>query len=337
MAGDEDRKAPEDAEAEQPAKGAAPAAPEGDAPPAPPAQPAPPAPPAPARPLMSLEVKAKFLTTRRMMKTIQRIALRRSVPAQKVEDIVQQTVAIAWKADLPENPNEARKIVNKMAMIQACKLMGEEPASNFDEYRDDDPDGDDDVRAPVAQRPYDPVVRDGVERLIEIARKEFPNRADSFFEEAAKGTPAAVEAARRGVTEGHVRKERSEIRLFLRKHATKMGLVAVGVLVVVFGDISGWTRVPFMPGRSHTSDFATIHREVERIPNDPVALRARAANLCADADWEACLVDLDAAQALDPQHEETPDEARMRSDAKAELYVNDARPGMPNNSKFPLH
>jgi DNA-directed RNA polymerase specialized sigma24 family protein len=278
--------------------------------------------------------KQAFLLQKRTIKAIHRVASSRSVPEQDYEDIVQQTYAFAWKARLPKDEVPARKILNRIAFVCACRHMGQDPGK-VEEYTEVHSD-DEETRAVAATPPYDPVLHDDVERLLAEGRKEYPNRADAFVESALKGTPANVEAARRGVSEGHVRKERSEIRTYLKKHAGKMGLIGVGILLLVIGDMTGWDRVPFMPRKSHTSDLATIRHELRPVANDPAALRERAARLCASADWDACLIDLDAAQALD-HRDETDAEQQMRQEAMRSLYVQEGAPVPFNNSKLPLH
>lgn len=140
-----------------------------------------------------------------------------------------------------------------------------------------------------------------------------------------QGSSAVDEGRTRGVSEGHVRKERSDIRAFMKDHCGKLGLVGLGILVLVFGDISGWTRVPFQPGRQHTSELATIRHEVAPRPHDAAALRSRAADMCRDVHWEACLQDLDAARAI-ALRPDTEDEERMRLEAMRELTGEEAPP-----------
>ncbi|HEY1698078.1 MAG TPA: hypothetical protein VGG39_38220 [Polyangiaceae bacterium] len=59
------------------------------------------------------------------MKAIRRVALSRGVRYQDRADIVQQTVAFAWKARVPENEAEADKFISRIAFRVACTWMGQ--------------------------------------------------------------------------------------------------------------------------------------------------------------------------------------------------------------------
>ena len=277
--------------------------------------------PEPVRLLMSPEDKDTFLVSDSTMAAIRRVARSRGVPFQDHEDVVQQTCTRAWKARLPADPLEARRVVNRIAHAMACTHTRVDPRGVPQSYEENSEEAE--LAAHAADAAPDAALREQVEMLLDKGRAKFPNRFDSFLASVLGRAPATEEAARRGVTDAHVRKERSEIRQYLQLHGRKMGLLTAATLVIlVFGSMRDWTRSN-VANPDAWSDFRSMRREAPRPAADAASLRIRAADRFRNFAFEACLEDLDAAQAIDGKPD-TADEARMRDEANDALRMNDA-------------
>jgi DNA-directed RNA polymerase specialized sigma24 family protein len=272
--------------------------------------------------LMTLEDKRRFLTARRTLAGIRRVARSRGVLAQDHEDIVQQTCAAAWRARLPADTAGARRVVNRIAFAVACTHMRRDPADGT--CTNDETRGEVALVAHAADPAYEVGVREQVRLLLEEGRARFPNRLDAFVASAVGGVTAKEEAARRGVTESHVRKERSEIRAFLANHGQKIGVIlAAAMVLLVIGSMTDWRRQLHATVADDGSLWTPRIHHAPLAAADAASLRARAAESFREGAYEACLEDLDAARALDGR-EDTVDEAQMRADAMRVLRVDEA-------------
>lgn len=277
------------------------------------------------RVFMSAEDKRGLLTAKRTVAAIRRVARSRGVPSQEHGDVVQQTCARAWKARLPVDPTEARKVVNRIAFTVACMHMRVDPKGVPQSYEEhcETPE----VSACAADPAPDHVLREEVQRLLDKARAKFPKRFDGFLASVLSRSPAAEEAARRGVSEAHVRKERSQIRQFLELHGHKMHLLPAAslLLLLVIGSMHAWTE----SNVTNPDTWSDVH-SVRRVPPPPAmdaaSLRERAAEEFRTRSWEACIDDLDAAKAIDGRPD-TPDETEMRIQANDALRMEDAPMG----------
>ena len=276
---------------------------------------------------MSLDEKRRFLTARKTLSGIRRVARGRGVLAQDVQDVVQQTCAAAWRARLPADAEGARRVLHRIAFAVACTLMRRHPTDAACAYEGTDGEG-----AFVAQGvdpAYEAGVREEVRLLLERGRERFPNRLDAFLASAVDGVSAKDEAASRGVSEAHVRKERSEIRAFLAAHGQKIGVVLVAAMVLlVVGSMTDWTRRLQATSPGDGSVWTPRIHQASRPAADAASLRTRAAERFREGAYEACLRDLDAARALDGR-EDTADEAQMREDATRALRVDEAKEPSP--------
>jgi DNA-directed RNA polymerase specialized sigma24 family protein len=271
--------------------------------------------------LMSLDAKRRFLAARRTARGIRRVARSRGVLAQDREDVVQQTCAAAWRARLPADPEGARRVVNRIAFAVACTFMRRHPASGA---TTDETGGEDAFVAPTVDPAYEVAVREQVQRLLDEGRARFPNRLDAFVASAVDGVTAKEEALRRGVTESHVRKERSEIRTFLAEHGQKIGvLFAAALVLLVLGSMTDWRRQLHATVTDDGSIWTPRVHQAPRPAADAGSLRARAAESFRQRDFQDCLDELDAARALDGL-EDTVEEAEMR--ARAEQVLHGDRP-----------
>ncbi len=303
---------------------------------------APPAPPPvaakPARPRMSDAAKKALLTSKRTVKGICKVAKARSVRKQDHEEIVQSTQALAWKARLPEAEEEALKIIYKIAFIESCRFMGQATEVQIVEYREEHGDEEGEAPTPVAAPPPPVEEREALEKLTELGAAKFKAGFGSYVEGRLKGESSVEIAARRGVTDGHVRKEAQGIEEFLRDHGRKMGLLAaVGIVVLVFTvlPMDKWRQQMSPYDGRDSSDWAAI-RTNPPAPDAP-ALRDRARQACDEAAWQACVDDLDAAKALDPA-EEPADAFQLRLEAMSQILIDEAPRGENlRNVKPPLH
>jgi DNA-directed RNA polymerase specialized sigma24 family protein len=277
--------------------------------------------------LMSLDEKRRFLAARRTARAIRRVAQSRGVLAQDHEDVVQQTCAAAWRARLPAEPEGARRVVNRIAFAVACTLMRRQSGTGG--VASDENGGENALVAQAVDPAYEVGVREQVRLLLAEGRARFPNRLDAFVASAVDGVTAKEEAARRGVTESHVRKERSEIRAFLAAHGQKIGvLFAAALVLLVIGSMTDWRRQLHATVADDGSIWTPRIHQAPQPAGDARSLRDRATESCREGAYEACLADLDAARALDGR-EDTADEAQMRDDAMRALRVEEAPPEEP--------
>jgi hypothetical protein len=276
--------------------------------------------PPPEPPVMCSEDKTWFLTDRHTLGGIRTVARRRGVPRDQWEEVVQQTCTRAWRTRLPAEPDEARMVVNRIAALVSGALLS--PPMLGEPVALDDVD-EEELSATAADPASDAELRDQLERLLDEARTRFPRRFDAYMASVLGHYPSAVEARERGVTDGQVRKERSQVRRFLQEHGQKMGLLAVAALVLfVFGSMKDWTRSSHIERDGDGSMWSPSRREVVRPAASAASLRTLAAEEYRAGDYDAFLRDLDAAEALDG-HSDTPDEAQMRADAMRELRATD--------------
>jgi hypothetical protein len=118
------------------------------------------------------------------------------------------------------------------------------------------------------------------------------------------------------VTPGAVRKQWSAIESFLRDYARTLG-IGFAVLIAIALGASSWRWRDDRPADFH--DLADV--EPRRIlPPAPTSdqLRRRAQKACDAEAWQACLDDLDAANAIDPLGE-TAGMQGMRDRARSHL------------------
>jgi DNA-directed RNA polymerase specialized sigma24 family protein len=270
--------------------------------------------------LMTLDDKRCLLTARETLRGIRRVARSRGVRPQDWPDIEQQTCVKAWRARLPADMDGARRVVHRIAFAVACTHMGRHGGNGLSSY---DESGDGAAVAQGDDPAYEAAVREQVRLLLEEARGRFPTRLDAFVASAVEGVSAREEAESRGVTEGHVRKERSEIRAFLARRGHKIGVVLAAALVLlVIGSMSDWMhRVQGTWPDDHGARTSGSHRAAPAA--DAPSLRARAVERFREGAYDACLEDLDAARVLDGR-EDSFEEAQMRADAMQALRVQDA-------------
>jgi hypothetical protein len=291
---------------------------------------------------MTPEDKRVFLASKRVINAIRKVAASHKVPKQDWEEVVQQTSTFAWKARLPVDEGEAGKVTNKIAVTVCCKMMTPDPLGQRSTFTEESTEEEGEA-TPVAEAQPDAELRDGLEQVVDKAREEFGvERVDEYVAAKMKAETAVEVASRRGVTDGHVRKEWSDINKFMRVHGRKLGLLAVAILVVVTGiPMSRWLHEPAQYGpKAGFSDFASIHRDHPKLANTPERLRLRARFACENAAWEACIADIEGARALDPSGD-TYEVTEMEQLAKMQLQVtgSDERQNqMPEDYvKVPLH
>jgi DNA-directed RNA polymerase specialized sigma24 family protein len=282
----------------------------------------------PEAPPMTLDAKKRFLTSRPIETAIRRKARSRGVPSQDVPDVVQQTLAFAWKARLPADAEGATRVVNRIAFRVACTLMRRPVRANethpYDEVEDES-----EAVAQAADPAYDAALREQVQELLDRGQRRFPERFGAFLASVFDEVPAEAEAQQQQVRVERVRKERREIRAFMERHGQKMGLVLVAALVLlVFGSMGEWTRGRWDVGPDDRSAWTSPRRRRTEPAADAGSLRVLAAKRYRDGEYEAFLRDLDAAKAMD-HRDDTPEEAQMRANAMRALRADDA-PELPS-------
>jgi DNA-directed RNA polymerase specialized sigma24 family protein len=238
------------------------------------------------------ERRTRLLTSDRLRSSIRKVARGHHVPDVDVDDIVQETLAQAWKAKLPDSDAEVSKYVHRIAANVACRHKGKTLA--LEPYIENPDEGSGEVATPIAVQPASFETRDVVSKLVAKGEQRFPRGFPSFLEAKATEATAEQAAMRRGVSPGHVRREWSEIQHFLGQHGRSMGLaMAFACIVLVIGNIAHWGQQPLV---SHPFPGDTP-------PLDAAALRSRAKAECAARTWRACVADLDAADKIDPAGE----------------------------------
>ncbi|HEY1696042.1 MAG TPA: hypothetical protein VGG39_27935 [Polyangiaceae bacterium] len=279
-----------------------------------------------ARPSMSPEDKARFLSEHHTLAGIRTVARNRRVPPEQWGEVVQQSCTRAWRTRLPPAPDEARMVMNRIAALVSRAVMT--PALLGMPVPIDDV-GEEELSAEASDPVYDAELRQQMQQLFEKTRARFPRRFEAFMASVTGRYPSLVEARERGITDGQVRKERSEVREFMRLHGQKMGIaLAAALVVLVFGTMHDWTRGKWDIGPDDGSGFAVPHRRTFQPAADAGSLRQLAVKRYRDGDYEACLRDLDAAKAVDGR-DDTPNEARMRANAMREIRTTDATHPMP--------
>jgi DNA-directed RNA polymerase specialized sigma24 family protein len=250
--------------------------------------------------VLGVRVSAKrhyrLLTSPEMRESILTIARSHSVPESDLEDVYQETIAKALVANLPEDEEETRLYVNRIAANVSMKHSMGLNAHEFVLYVED-PDldaGEVATNAAVQAVAYED--REAVERLVAKGRQKFP-RWFSIFVSARLSEQSSEEVARRHkVSSAHIRHEWSSIGRFVRKYGPTVG-VGLGVLTALaFGlGLLEWRR-----RASDFSEYATYeaHRVLPPAP-DASELRRRGIAACNAQAWQACVDDLDAANALD--------------------------------------
>ncbi|HEY6462480.1 MAG TPA: hypothetical protein VIY73_20065 [Polyangiaceae bacterium] len=283
--------------------------------------------PAPQEPLMSNEDKAHFLGARRTAGAIRKVASGRSVPRGQWGEVVQQTCMLAWKAGLPSDLARARRVVNGIAFHVACDMM--RPPLLGMPVRLDETLEEVELLSQASDPEGEVELREQVQLLFDKTRTRFPRRFEAFMASVTGRYPSLVEARERGVTDGQVRKERSEVREFMRLHGQKMGIAfAAALVVLVFGAMHDWTRGSWDIHPDDGSVFVPPQHRAFQPAADAGSLRVLAARRYRDGDYDAFLRDLDAAKAIDGR-DDTPDEARMRANAMREVRTTDATHPMP--------
>jgi RNA polymerase sigma factor (sigma-70 family) len=270
---------------------------------------------APARAVMSMECKQTFLLSARVVDGIRKVARSHRVPEGEHDDIVQETRARALKADVPENEDEAHSYVYAIAKY-VCLDYWKDAADRPEEepYIENPSEADGEVATRAAAAPPDFEARDALNHLVDRAAKRFPAAMPAFLQATTLDQTAEQVAQRTGQSPGHIRKDWSRIRRFLREHGRTMGLLAtLAIVVLVWGSMKNWTLDP------HAHDVATPRPpELDPPPgalSRAVELRQRAEKECSAGDWGVCLRDLDEANRLDPVGE-TPALRELRDQAE---------------------
>lgn len=257
-----------------------------------------------AAPETSSDRRHRLLTAARLGASIRKVARSHEVPDDAVEDIVQETLARAWKAKLPASDDEVGKYVNGIAVNVSCSHM-RKAAKEPEPYVENADDEKGEVASTVGAPPPSFEARDAVSRLVDEGEERFPREFASYLE--AKATDATAEeiARRRGVSPGHVRREWVTITRFVHEHAKALGLIAVaGLLLLIIGNMANWGHDDYVAHPRPTPDAAS--------------LRVRAKDDCAQSRWQTCADELDEANEVDPGGE-TPELRDLRALAKQKI------------------
>jgi DNA-directed RNA polymerase specialized sigma24 family protein len=251
-----------------------------------------------------------------MLAAIRRVARRRGVAFQDVEDVVQETVVLAMEAALPSDGEQARRYVLTVASHVALRQVHGRAASPPG-LADDDVEGEDGADGRVVAQAVPFEDRDAIRLVVEHGESRSPRWFPIFLRAKLLGESTEEIAQVHGEAPGTVRRIWSEMYRDLGDYGRSLG-IAVGVLVLVATGLAAWRA------SRRTFDFeAMAPYRVRRVePPVPGAwdLRARAVGECMRSEWAACSDDAAAAAAMDPAVD-TPEFRSMRAIADHQRLV----------------
>jgi hypothetical protein len=249
---------------------------------------------------MSIAQKHALILEKATLAGIRTVAKSRKVPPQDREDVVNTTCAFAMKARLPVDHEQARKVVNKIAQCACARHMKVDPLGTREGYVEDVDDETGESPTPVADAAPDMVLRLQIGELVEEGTAEFKERFPEYVAAKLTGETSVEVARRRGVTDGHVRKEWSAIAEFAHKHGKNTGMLVL-LLVIASVVFPRMAKSPHEVAVPRPDDGAAERPMRHHAPAPGAAeLRDRAVQACGAWAWQACADDLDAAAQLDP-------------------------------------
>jgi len=234
-----------------------------------------------------------------LRRSISLVARRRGVEGDAVHDVIQETLTRALGQRLPVDRTEARKYIHGIAKRVALDVVGDAASSGAESIDDDAPDSDDAPHGAAASaQPAHFDDRDEARKVIAAGERRFPASFSYFLQARVLGRSAERIANDHDVSPGHVRHQVVEMQRFVSDYRTRLAASIAVVLLAVAGWAS-WRHDP-------TPSWALLapHPRTEPPPLDREDqidhLRERALRACNQRAFAACLVDTEAADALDP-------------------------------------
>jgi hypothetical protein len=239
------------------------------------------------------ERRERLLTSCRFRASIAKVARSRGVPECDVDDVIQETLGRALRADLPASDEEALRYTNGIAVHVVRAHIEELAAEATDPYEESDDDGL--IPTPVSAQPASFEDRDALRTLLDHGLERFPRTFPWFLRARLFDETSDAIASEHRVQASHVRHEISVVQSYLHTFGQRMGL-ALTLLVLVVAGVFAWMRRPFELWNAPT--YAN-HR-VAPPALTATQLRERARQAYRRGAYDACLADLDAADWLDP-------------------------------------
>jgi DNA-directed RNA polymerase specialized sigma24 family protein len=265
--------------------------------------------------------RQRLLGSEEGLSLIRRVARKRGVPFQDLDDVVHETIAEALEADLPAADGEARAYIAGIARrVSARHLRGVATAAV--PYWDED--GEERVGADAAVHAAPFEERDIARRIVEHGHARAPRWFPVFLKAKVLGESADEVARRLDRPAPTVRRAWSELHRDLGAYGRQIGVVTT--LVLIATGVAGW-RLSRRP--ADFTQMATYQvRRAQPPPPDAYDLRVRALRECAVDDWAACLADIDAAIAMNPAIG-TPEMRALQKSAEYNMHRRDQGPEPP--------
>jgi DNA-directed RNA polymerase specialized sigma24 family protein len=274
--------------------------------------------------------KERLLTDPGLGGSIRRVIRAHSVPQADVDDVAQDTILAAHRADLPADEQEARKYIHSIA----ANLSRDHMRARGKRAEQD-----------VAQCAEADLAIDGAahddrqiaHRVARAAAAEFPRPFEWFWRSRALEETDAHIAEREGVSAGYVRHEVAEARRRMRVLAAKLGIAGLAVLSLL---LVLWSRRRELPAPSPAPTIAestqpsTTGPEIS--PRERAqTLRERAHAECRSKQWYPCEQTYNEARRLDPDGESDPQVKEDRATLRQVWLDLQAKPTTPAPSRPP--
>jgi DNA-directed RNA polymerase specialized sigma24 family protein len=168
-----------------------------------------------------------LLASPQMLAAIRKVARRRGVAFQDVEDVVQETVVLAMEAALPSDGEQARRYVLTVASHVALRQVHGRAASPPG-LADDDVEGEDGADGRVVAQAVPFEDRDAIRLVVEHGESRSPRWFPIFLRAKLLGESTEEIAQVHGEAPGTVRRIWSEMYRDLGDYGRSLG-IAVGV------------------------------------------------------------------------------------------------------------
>jgi hypothetical protein len=254
--------------------------------------------------------RARLLTSAEFRRSMAKAVRSQGLPEDEVEDVLQEAVREAFCGKLPEDDEQARKYANVVARNVARHRYAELCEEAAEPYIDE-PEEDERKPTAVAAQPARFDDRDLAREIYAAGIARYPRTVGWFWRARVLGETAEAIASDYEVQPSHVRKEISIVHEFMRGVGVRMGAVVAVTIVVALG-VFAWLRRP-------VEALYVPHRFEPPAP-DARMLRERAQRACREGAWQACIDDIDAADAQDPAGHP---QSALRQGAAARLRLQD--------------
>jgi hypothetical protein len=254
--------------------------------------------------------RERLLTSPEFLGSMRKAVRSQDVPDDDVEDVVQEAVRQLLGGKLPEDDEEARTYANVVARNIARQRYTQLIEEATEPYREE-PDEDGGLPTAVAAQPARFDDRDLARQIYAAGMARYPRTVRWFWRARVLGETAEAIASDYEVQPSHVRKEITVVHQFMHGVGVRLGAVVAVTIVVALG-VFAWLRRPI--------EAIYVPQRVEPPAPDTRMLRERAERACRDGAWQACIDDIDAADALDPADHS---QSLLRQGAAAKLHLRD--------------